>query len=173
MYYIRKLSNKANLLKIKAAQDIKLLDADILKQELGTTGNTLSFWKCDDLDNTDDAIKAILLSTTGIATSQFFIINDEVVKKYGLLMDDTELGVTGYRGHENLHVNMVKLNYAKIGTILEMLKEVFQHPEYTPKLEKSKVKERILEVKKQGLLNEANMQEQLVKDVEKYCPISV
>ena len=98
MFYVRKLSKKSNLFKIKSSTSINSLDADILKQELGTTRNTLSFWKSDDLLNLKNAMKAILLSTTSIETSQFIVINDEILDNYGIERDYTEKGITGYKG---------------------------------------------------------------------------
>lgn len=169
MYYVRKLSNVPNLEKIRNSDNVGDLAADIVKQELGTTGNTLSFWKCDDLDNLCDTIKAILLSTTGIKTAQFFIVSDSVIEKYGFIMDDSQPGSTGYKGFEKLHTNMIELTYSKLGLILQMLQEVFKDPENTPKLDKGKVKSYIREVKKAGLLNDNALQEQLKKEIDRYC----
>ncbi len=168
MYYVRKLSNNPNLEKVKWTENIGELGADILKQELGTTENALSFWKCASLESLKDTIKAILLSTTGIRTSQFFILTDEMVDKYGLKMDDTQPGKTGYKGFERLHINMIELTYSKIGTVLEMLKEVFKDSNNTPKLEKEEVKAYIMEVIQADLLNKDELQESLKKDIDKY-----
>lgn len=168
MYYVRKLSNTPNLAKLKLAENVGELGADILRQELGTTDNALSFWKCDSLERLKDTIKAILLSTTGIKTSQFFILSDKVVDKYGLKMDDTQPGKTGYKGFERLHINMIELTYSKIGTVLQMLNEVFKDSNCTPKLEKEEVKAYILEVIKSDLLNTDGLQDPLKKDIDKY-----
>ena len=172
MYYVRKLSNNPNLEKVKNADDIGELGADILKQELGTTSNSLSFWKCDNLEKLKDTIKAILLSTTGIKASTFFILSDDIIDKYGFKMDDTQPGLTGYKGFEQLHINMTELTYSKIGTVLQMLNEVFQDPQNTPKLDRDKAKAYIMEVKQAGLLNEEALKDELRKDIDKYCKIS-
>lgn len=169
MYYVRKLSNNPNLEKVKCVDDIGELGADILKQEFGTTNNSLSFWKCESLEKMSDTFKAILLSTTGIKTSQFFVLSEEIIDKYGFKMDDTQLGVTGYKGFEQLHINMIKLTYSKIGTVLQMLNEVFKDPQNTPKLNRDIVKAYIMEVKQAGLLNEDVLNDELRKDIDKYC----
>ncbi len=169
MYYVRKLSNNPNLEKVKCVDDIGELGADILKQEFGTTNNSLSFWKCESLEKMSDTFKAILLSTTGIKTSQFFVLSEEIIDKYGFKMDDTQLGVTGYKGFEQLHINMIELTYSKIGTVLQMLNEVFKDPQNTPKLNRDIVKAYIMEVKQAGLLNEDVLNDELRKDIDKYC----
>lgn len=171
MYYVRKLSNNPNLEKIKNAGDIGELGADILKQELGTTCNSLSFWKCNSLETLKDTIKAILLSTTGIKASQFFILSEDIIDKYGFKMDDTQPGVTGYKGFEHLHIDMTELTYSKIGKVLQMLNEVFEDPQNTPKIDRDEVKAYIMEVKQAGLLNEDALRDELRKDIDKYCKI--
>lgn len=169
MFYIRKLSKKSNLYKIKSADTNATIVADVLKQELGTSGNTLSFWKCDSLDATKDAIKAILLSTSSIETSQFIIVDDELLNKYQIETDDTHEGITGYKGFENLHVDFCNLTYEKIGFILNMIKEIAEETNRIPELKKEDVKKYIVEVKEAGLLNQENMRPELLSAINKYC----
>lgn len=169
MVYIRKLSKKSNLYKIKEALTNATIDSDVLKQELGTSNNTLSFWKCSDISNTRDAMKAIILSTTGIETSQFIIVEEDMLKKYNIDIDDSEEGATGYRGYEKLHINFCNLNYKKIGLILEMIKELALNEDLTPELKKDEVKQYISEVRRDGLLNEELLRPELKKAIDKYC----
>lgn len=169
MFYIRKLSKKSNLYKIKDVTTNNMVAADVLRQELGTTGNTLSFWKCDRIDNLKDAMKAILLSTTSIETSQFIVIDDAILQQYEIEIDDTEKGVTGYKGFENLHINFCNLNYGKIGSLLDIIKTIAKEKERTPELKREDVKKYIIEVKEAGLLDEDNIRPELKTAIDKYC----
>lgn len=171
MYYIRKLSNNPNIYKLKNTKNIESIDADILRQEFGTSNNTLSFWQCDNYNcevEKKNAMKAILLSTSAIKTSQFIIIEDNIAKKYGLKTDDSEPGNTGYEGYEGLHINIVDLTYKKIGDVIEMLCEVVKNKDLTPKLEKEIVKCYIREVMEEDKLNESKIHKDLMKDINKY-----
>lgn len=168
MYYIRKLSKRSTISKIKNTTDVYEIGSDLLKQELPTTNNTLSFWKCSDLDNTKDTIKAILLSTTSIETSQFIIINDILLSNYEIDINDDELGDTGYKDHANLHVNFCSLTYKKIGSILKLFKEVSCDSSLTPILEKNEVKKYIKEVIDDNMLDKEKTRTELLKDIEKY-----
>lgn len=171
MYYIRKLSCNANLSKLKSVENTASIDADILKQELGTSNNTLSFWKCECCESSDDmknAIKAILLSTTAIKNSQFIVIEDSIAKKYGLVIDDTEPGKTGYKGYESLHVNITNLTYSKIGNVIDMLREIVTNQMFTPSLNRASVKSYIEEVNKAGLLNREDTDKDLINDIDKF-----
>lgn len=169
MLYIRKLSKKANLYKIKSAETNSIIDADVLKQEFGTSQNTLSFWKCDDLGSTQDAMKAILLSTTSINTSQFIIVDDQLLNKYDIKVSYKDKGVTAYKGFEDLHVNFCELTYEKIGLLLDLFKEISKKEEFTPELKKQEVKNYIIEARDSGLINEESLQPDLQRDIERYC----
>lgn len=171
MFYVRKLSKKSNLFKIRDVS-LEKVEADVLKQELGTSRNTLSFWKCDDMSQLSDTIKAIILSTTSIETSQFIIVDDELLNKYGITIDETELGVTGYKGFEKLHVNLCDLNYEKIGNVLNMIREVSFDKTRIPELKREQVKTYIIEVRKNGLLDEDAIRPELKDAIDRYCPLT-
>lgn len=167
MYYVRKIKN-SNLYKIKDCDSYEMIAADVLKQECSTTSNTLSFWKCKSLDNMKDTFKAILLSTTSIETTQFIIVDDQQLNEYKIETDDSEPGVTGYLGFENLHVNFCNLTYRKIGELLQIYKNTLLKSEYIPKIQKEDVKNYIKEVKQAGLINLDNIHPDLLKDINKY-----
>ncbi len=166
--YIRKLSKNSTIYKLQENEDVNNLDADILKQELATSGNTLSFWKCEDEANIDDAVKAILLSTTSIESSRFIILDDDLLEKYGIDTDDKALGKTGYKGFENLHIDFCNLTYEKIGKILAMMKEVVHDKKRIPQIKKEEVKKIIQDVIDAGLLNWNEITPQLKQSICKY-----
>ena len=172
MFYIRKLSKKSNLFRIRDAISNSNIEADVLKQELGTTRNTLSFWKCEDITDMKNVMKAILLSATSIETSQFIVINDEMLDKYGIERNYEDKGITGYKGYENLHVNLCNLDYEKIGAILNIIKEISKNKTYIPELKREDVKRYIIEVKRDGLLDEENIRPELKAAIDKYCPLT-
>ncbi|MEG1142832.1 MAG: hypothetical protein RSE41_10400 [Clostridia bacterium] len=167
MYYARKLSKNTTIEKLKAKNidEIHLIEADILKQELSTTGNTLSFWRVECLEEKDDALKAILLSTTSIIKTQFILVKKEIFDKYGLKFNDNK-GQTGYKGFDVLHSDMINLNYMKIELVLKAFKEAIEDEKAIPKYEKGKVKELIKEVVESNLLDEEQLNENLKDSIE-------
>ena len=173
MYYIRKFSKPTSLYKIQYLTDKMQFEADFLKQELGTSGNTLSFWKFDDLNDNNNAVNAILLSTTAIKDSVFYIIDDELLEKYNIDIDCNEPGKTGYIGYENLHVNFCNLTYEKIGNMLEMINEAVHKPQYTYQLNKNEVIKIISEQDKNNLINYTKIDKYLKEDIEKYVKKAV
>ena len=171
MYYLRKMSKTSNLWKIKDSSSIEEIPADVLKQELGTSRNTLSFWKSDSLSDLKDAILAILLSTTSIETSQFIILNDDILDRYGIKRDFNEKGITAYKGYEDLHVNLCELNYRKIGQMLSIIKEVSEEDSFLLKISRKDVKKYITEAKREGKIDEDNLRPELKVAIEKYCNV--
>ena len=161
MFYVRKLSKKSNLYKIRDVS-LEKVEADVLKQELGTSRN---------MSHLSDTMKAIILSTTSIETSQFIIVDDELLNKYGISIDETELGATGYKGFDKLHVNFCDLDYEKIGAILNMIREISSDKTRIPELKREQVKSYIVEVRKKGLLDEEAIRPELKDAIDRYCPL--
>lgn len=128
MYYIRKLDKPSTYNKLVNMDEIENIDSDILGQELRTSSNTLSFWKCESLDNQQDTINAILLSTNKIDTFRFIVIDSELFEKYGLEMVDNSMP-TGYKGYDYLHTDLSYLTYGKIGLVLKVFSEAVKNDE--------------------------------------------
>ena len=168
MYYIRKLSKPNTVNKLKNMSNIEDAPADLLKQEWPTKGNTLSFWKCESLNNTVDTMKAILLSSTGIEKSRFIILDDNMLDQYGIKRDFSEKGKCGYVGFEGLHVNFCELTYGKIGNIITLTKEILSMDKMVIDLSRDSVKTYIKEVCDAGLIDTEKINESLLADMKKY-----
>lgn len=169
MYYVRKLSRRNSLNKIKCATSIEDIPADVLRLEMSTKENSLSFWKCDSLDeNLRDTIMAILFSTTSIDVSQFIIFSDELLRKYDIKINDDKAGQTGYKTPINLHVDFCELTYQKIGDILSMIKEILTSNALIPVLYKEEVKSYIRDGYASDCVDETMIREELLNDIKKY-----
>ena len=162
MYYVRKLDKPLNLEKIKSFKDVNNIPADILSQEFKTANNTLSFWQCETLDKIQDTFKAILLSATSGKVSQFIILEKAVLLNKGIVGDEDSLGITGYKGFGNLHVDLINLDYGKIGALLEYIANISKSEDskFIPKLDKDEVWTIIREVVEKNALDEVSMQSQ-------------
>ena len=171
MYYVRKLNNRTNSYKIKEMKKVREIQSDFLRQEMGTQGNTLSFWKCSDLNDLKDTIKAIILSTTEIKLSEFVLLDSELVKEKGLEIDEEEAGKTGYKGFSNLHINIKNLTYEKIGDLLDVYKITLDNATKEYVYKKDDIKELINQVIQDDLLDEEKVHPDLLKDIYKYCNI--
>ena len=171
MYYLRKLSKLSTRDKLLTANKVEEIPADILKQEIPTTNNTLSVWGFETIDKKMDAVRAAILSSTGISKTDFIVFDDDLLKSSNILIDGTEMGQTGYLGFGNLHVNLCKLDYAAIGRVLEVMREVFtkeKYNEYYFQMSRAEVKTCIIDVYNEGLIDTQNINSQLLDDINKF-----
>ncbi len=64
------------------------------------------------------------------------------------------------------------MDYGKIGAILNIIKEISGNKDYIPELKRDDVKKYIMEVKRDGLLDENNIRPELKFAIEKYCSLT-
>lgn len=169
MYYVRKLSKPSSLYKLKTLDDVKNLSADFLGQDLRTTENTLSVWRSETLEAGDlnQAINAALLASSQVNASQFLVIDSEALANVGIRTDDSQPGKTAYIGLEPLHTNLCDLTYEKIGQLLQIYCDICNDMQRTPKIEKARFKEIIIEADNQGKLNMAILSDHMKKEIQK------
>ena len=167
MYYIRKLTKTSTIDKIKSSHGISDIPADVLK-EFNTQNNTLSFWKCNNLEEEkNDTLKAILFSLNKIDKYQFIIINEDLFEKYNLVIKDTK-GKTAYTEYINQHVDLINLTYAKIGDLLKVIKQIINDQDYLPYLNKDEVKSFIKNACYEGKISFNDINQDLLNDIDKY-----
>ncbi len=169
MYYVRKLSKPSSLYKLKTLDNVKNLSADFLGQDLRTIDNTLSVWRSETLEAGDlnQAINAALLASSQVNTSQFLVIDSEALDDVGIRTDDSQPGKTAYVGLEQLHTNLFDLTYEKIGQLIQIYCDICNDTQRTPKIEKTKFKEIIVEASNQGKLNITVLQDHMQKEMQK------
>lgn len=169
MYYVRRLSKTSNLSKIKTMTNVQTMSADILGQEMKTTGDALSVWRFSTLDSEEmkDALKAAVLTGTDIVKTQFIILDSDSLSEAGISTDDSELGKTGYKGLECTHTNLCNLTYEKIGILLCLYQKIIEDPSRTPAIEREDMKKIICELHQEDKLNVQDVHEHLKEKIKK------
>ncbi len=165
MHYIRKLGNSKNIAKFQVLEDNDI-DADVLKDEFRTQGNTLSFWKCEDISQQEDILKAILLSSSKIVKSDFIIVDESLIKKYKIETNPNMPGKTGYKGFEDKHVDFDKLTYIKIGDLIRLYKEIINCGDCIISKSKHEITEWIIDAIKTDKIDYDNLNKDLKNDLE-------
>lgn len=167
MYYVRKLSRPAVLQKLQNISDVNELYADFLGQDMRTSDNQLSVWRSETLEgpDIDRAINAALLACSQINVCQFLIIDSDALSSAEIRTDDTQPGITGYMGLENLHTNLCDLTYEKIGKLVQIYREICQDETRTLKVDKGVFKEVIHKAKEEGALNISILTGHMKKEV--------
>ena len=162
------MSKPTSLYKIKDAKDIATVPADFLGQELRTSQNTLSVWRCENMDDIgyQNAIKAALFASSDIIATQFIVLDSEMLKAAGIKTQDVE-GKTSYAGLSELHTDLCELTYEKIGILLQIYQKASNLQGRIPKIEKKDFQDFVIEAHQNKLLDESGMDDKFRKAVGK------
>lgn len=168
MFYIRKLSKPPNLQKIQLASDPANVPADFIGQEMRTSQNTLSVWRCESLDEEGrrDAIKAALFASSEISATQFIVLDSDMLAAAGIKTCDNA-GKTAYKGLDHLHTDLCELTYEQIGKLLALYHETSRLAGRIPKIEKKEFQQIVLEAYESDCLDENAMNDHLQKAIQK------
>ena len=165
MYYVRKIGKKSSISKIQVSE-IEDVEADVLKDEFRTTFNTLSFWKCSDINDHKNTLLAIILSSSKIVNMDFIFVEDNIIQKYDIKTDDKKPGKTGYKGFENNHIDFCELNYKKIADMIALYKEIILKNGYIISVKKEEIKKMILEANDNGQIDYTQLTNDMKEDIE-------
>ena len=168
MYYIRRLSKEKNAFRLKDAASAREIESDFLGQELRTSQNTLSVWRCNSLEteDLDQTIKAALFSSNGIITTKLIVLCEDEIMAAGIQVNDAP-GKTGYAGLASLHSNFCNLTYERIGSFLDVSLGACKKSERVLTVQKNAFQEMIVDAHKNGKLIFTEMPEHLAKEAKR------
>lgn len=126
-FLVRKLNKRENIDKIGTAEDIKELYADAPTSEFRTKNGTLSTWFIDSLNSLDQAVLAIVVTSTEISKMDFAIINMDILDKNGLKYEQTYAGVDiAVPALQDTHYDIENITIPKLVNCAKVFKEVYQ-----------------------------------------------
>lgn len=91
-FLVRKLGKMDELFSLNGERDITTIHADIPTTEFRTKNGTLSTWHIDSLDDIENAVLAIAVSSSEIAKMDFIIISTDILSKNSLEYKQTYAG---------------------------------------------------------------------------------
>lgn len=92
-YLVRKLIKRDKLSELECVSEIENLLADIPTIEFRTTNGTLSTWKIESLDELENAVLAIAVSSSDISKMDFIVIDTDLLFENGLSYAETYAGM--------------------------------------------------------------------------------
>lgn len=92
------------------------LPADAVTTDLRTTQNELSVWKIQDESQLDDVFVALASNCDSIGTMRVVMISDDALQNLQIEEEECE-GDTPDESYNNLHCNMIHLNYESVGSL--------------------------------------------------------
>lgn len=103
-FFVRKISKG----KWKSENDEPIIKADALTSCLRTSGNTLSFWRIEDLAQIEDAKLAIAASNTNLETFDIVVFSHAEMEDFGAPILETA-GKTACTDLANSHRDLAEL----------------------------------------------------------------
>jgi len=104
-FFVRKISKG----KWRSDSDEPVIKADALTSCLRTSGNTLSFWRIDDLAQIEEAKLAIAASNSNLDTFDIVVFTSEEMEAFGAPIKETK-GDTACRDLADSHRDLAELN---------------------------------------------------------------
>lgn len=158
-YVVRKI-NRAKW----PSTEIKVGDisSDAITQCLYTKQNTISFWEIESEDYLIDAVLAIVSQFKHLDTIDVVMLEKEQIDKSEINYESTE-GVTLLEEFKDNHIDLIELNYSKLGKLAELISINILNDRYE-RLTKGDLKRILSKAIQKGRLSK----DELYDDVAKY-----
>lgn len=124
-YLVRKINKKKNIDILQNDLDFDLLSADMPTGELRTTNGTLSTWIINSLDELDEAVLAIAVTSTKVSKMDFIIIDTEILRNNNLDFEQTYAGRDiAVPDLQDTHYDILNLSMGKLKNCVLVYKAV-------------------------------------------------
>lgn len=176
MYFGRKFSQAKWNINSQNNQDANFdeneIPADAISADLRTQSNTLSFWKCTEINENKDVASPAINDVFLALVSNFQRFDKiAVVFVEGQLFKDDKQKISQTKGNtpvaslEALHFDIMHLDYIRLGQVAERILEA-KDKKQIKSLTKKKVKNLLVEAVKSKHLNIKDIHENLRKEIE-------
>jgi hypothetical protein len=140
--------------------------ADAVTADLKTTGNTLSFWRCDS-SSADDLKRAVLaLAAAADRPDRLDVVylDELAVRQSGLATRDTT-GDTPVETLRQHHVDVEKLDLTRLAKVAQMVADAHRSSA-SHTMTKKHVVELVVQAVKDGLVKVADLKDKMKEEVE-------
>lgn len=91
-YLVRKLNKRANIDIIGKTEDVETMFADAATAEFRSKNGTLSTWRIDSINKLDDAVLAIVVTSSKVERMDFILIDTDYLDEQQLEYSQTYAG---------------------------------------------------------------------------------
>jgi len=125
-FLVRKLNKRDTLCSLSEADNVEDILADLPTSEFRTTRGTLSTWLINSLDELNNAVLAIAVSSSNITKMDFIVIDTALLDNNGLEYKQT------YAGREipipdlqDTHFDIIEISLKKLENCSKVYKTIF------------------------------------------------
>lgn len=125
-YLVRKLYKRENIEKIGQADSVETMYADGAVEEFRTNSGTLSTWEIQSLEQIDDEVLAILVTSSDITKMDIVIINTKLLDTNGLLYNRTYAGQDiAVPDLQDTHFDILDITIPKLINCSKVFKQIY------------------------------------------------
>ncbi len=125
-YLVRKLNKRESIDLIGKTEDFNSMFADAATTEFRSNNGTLSTWRIETIDKLEDAILAIVVTSSKIERMDFIVINTEILEEHHLEYKNTYAGQKiGVPDLQDTHYDIINITIPKLITCSCVYKEIY------------------------------------------------
>lgn len=126
-YLVRKINKRKNLDYLKCVTDMCDVNADMPTGEFKTTNQNLSTWHINSLEELNDAVLAIAITSSEITRMDFIVINTDILDENKLQYDQTYAGMKiAVPDLQDTHYDIQEISLKKLENCCEVYKKILQ-----------------------------------------------
>ena len=125
-FLVRKLNKRDQFTKLVDKEEVGDIYADVPTCEFRTTMGSLSTWLIESLENIDDAVLAIAVSSSQISKMDFIIIDTALLDQNGLKYKQTDAGIKiPITDLQNTHYDILDVSVKKLINCAKVYKTIY------------------------------------------------
>ena len=125
-FLVRKINKRDQFPKLIDKECVEDIYADVPTCEFRTTNGSLSTWLIENLEDIDNAVLAIAVSSSQISKMDFIIIDTEVLAKNGLEYKQTYAGMElPIADLQNTHYDILDISLKKLISCTNVYKSIY------------------------------------------------
>lgn len=151
-FLVRKLNKRDQISKLVEREAVEDIYADVPTCEFRTTNGSLSTWLIESLDDIDNAVLAIAVSSSQISKMDFIVIDTSILDQNGLEYKQTYAGIEiPIADLQNTHYDILDISLKKLINCANVYKIIYSQEND----EEEKFIKRFTEVEIKGILKKA------------------
>lgn len=171
-FLVRKLIKMDKLSVLAETPDVNKLHADIPTTEFRTTGGSLSTWIIESLDEINEAVLAIAITSSKISKMDFIIIDTELLSKYQLEFKQTYAGEDiAVPDLQDTHYDIINVSVEKLAVCMKIYQTIVcedpDYEKYIIRFTAGEVKDILREALKNDRIDESKIPSNLEKELYK------
>lgn len=127
-YLVRKINKRKNMDLLNEISDFNTLSADLPTGEFRTTNGTLSTWIIDSLEDINNAVLAIAVTSSKLSKMDFIVIDTKILQENDLQYQKTYAGrEIAIPDLQDTHYDIVDLSLGKLANCANVYKIVYDN----------------------------------------------